>query len=165
MGRYTGRLQFLWRVASLNLTRESSARGERTGHGCPYRTAGCDDVLKDTVHRVLIENAQIPVRVDVHFEGLEFKALLVRHVVERDGAEVRQIRFRANRRVLRNLDRNFISLILIRESFDVWKGCVNAAFGMPLVVAQSCCPSFPVQPFAFHPFTSHCSYNCFIQSV
>ncbi len=91
--------------------------------------------MKDAVDGVLVKDAEIPVGVDIHFERFEFEAGFVGHVVQRDGAEIRQIRFGANRRVLWNFDGNFISLILIREGFDLRQRCRNAALRMPLIVA------------------------------
>ncbi len=91
--------------------------------------------MKDAVDGVLVKDAEIPVGVDIHFERFEFETGFVGHVVQRDGAEIRQIRFGANRRVLRNFDGNFIPLILIREGLDLGQGGSDAAFSMPLIVA------------------------------
>lgn len=135
MGCYTRRLQLLWRVASLNLAREPASCRESTSHCCPHRPTGLDDIMKDAVDRVLVKDAEIPIGVDVHFECLEFKAGFVRHVMQRDGAEIRQICFWANRGVFWNLDRNLVAFVLVRERFNVRQGRINAASSVPLVVA------------------------------
>lgn len=135
MGCYTRRLQFSWRVASLNLAREPASCRESTSHCCPHRPTGLDDIVKDAVDGVLVKDAEIPVGVDIHFERFEFEAGFVGHVVQRDGAEIRQIRFGANRRVLWNFDGNFISLVLIGEGFDLGQGGGDTTFGMLLIVA------------------------------
>lgn len=124
----------LW-IPSLNLAREPASCRKSTGHCCPHRSAGPDDILEDAVYGVLVKDAEIPVGVDIHFERFEFETGFVGHVVQRDGAEIRQICFGANRRVLWNFDGNFISLILIREGFDLGQGGSDAASGMPLIVA------------------------------
>ncbi len=125
----------MWRVASLNLAREPASCRESARHCCPHRATGLDDIMKNAVDGVLVKDAEIPVGVDIHFERFEFETGFVGHVVQRDGAEIRQIRFGANRRVLRNFDGNFIPLILIREGLDLGQGGSDAAFSMPLIVA------------------------------
>ncbi len=74
--------------------------------------------MKDSVDGILVKDAEVTVGVDVHFERFQLKTFFIRHVVQRNGAEVGQVGLGANRRVLGNLDRNLISLVLIRERFN-----------------------------------------------
>lgn len=91
--------------------------------------------MKDAVDGVLVKDAEIPVGVDIHFERFEFETGFVGHVVQRDGAEIRQIRLGANRRVLGNLDRDLIALILVWKGFDLRQRRIDPTLRMPLVVA------------------------------
>ena len=123
------------RILRFDLAGEPAAGGEGAGDFCPDRMAGGDDILKDPIHGILIEDAEITVGMDVHFECLEFKAFFVRHVVQRDRAEIRQIRFGANGCVLWNLDRDLVTFILVWKGFDLRQWGSNTALRMPLVVA------------------------------
>lgn len=107
------------RIPSFDLTRQPAARSEGTGDFRPDGTAGFDNVLKDSVDRIFVEDAEITVGVDVQFERFQLKTFFIGHVVQCNGSEVRQVGFGANRCVLGDLNRNFISLILIREGLDV----------------------------------------------
>lgn len=107
------------RIPSFDLTRQPAARSEGTGDFRPDGTAGFDNVLKDSVDGIFVENAEITVGVDVQFERFQLKTFSIRHVVQCNGSEIRQVGFGANRRVLGDLNRNFISLVLIREGLDV----------------------------------------------
>ena len=98
--------------------RKPAARSEAAGDLRPYGMAGFDDILKDSVDGIFIEDAEITVGMDVHFKRFQFKTFFVRHVVQCNGPEVRQVGFGTNRCVLGDLNRNLISLILIREGLD-----------------------------------------------
>ena len=81
--------------------------------------AGVDDIVKDPIDSIFIENAEIAVGMDIHFERFQLKTFFIGHVVQRDNPEVRQVCFWTNRRILGDLDGNFVAFILIWEGFDV----------------------------------------------
>ncbi len=93
--------------------------------------------------------------MDIHLKGLQFEAFLVRHVVQRDGAEVRQIGFGADCRVFGNFDGDLVTLILIGKRLDLRQRCRDSALGVIFVVTQPCCPSAFLRPFTFHVLTPH----------
>ena len=125
----------LW-ILRFNFAGEPAAGGKGTSDFGPNRMARVDDVLEDAVDGILIEDAEISVRVDIHFECLELKAFFVRHVVERDGAEIGQIGFGTDRRVFGNLNRDLVAFILIGKGFNSRQRSSNTTLRMPLVVAQ-----------------------------
>ena len=70
--------------------------------------------------------------------------------MQRDGAEIRQAGLRADRGIFRDLDGDFVALVLVRECFDVrqWNG--NTALCMVLVIAMLCGLRFSFCRFTFH---------------
>ena len=138
------------RIFRFDLAGESAAGSKGAGYFRPDRAAGGDDILEDAVYGVFIEDAEIAVGVDVHFECLQLKAFLIRHVVQRDRAEIRQIRLGADRRVFGNLDRDLVPFILIRKGFNLRQRGIDATFRMPLVVAQFRCFLFSSCRFTPH---------------
>jgi hypothetical protein len=126
---------FYKRVSCFDLATESPTGCEGTGDVGPDWMARFDDIVQDSVDGIFVEDAKIPVGVDVHFERFQLKTFFIRHVVQRNGSKVRQVGFRTNRCVLGDLNCNFISLVLIREGLDVRQRYRNAALCVPLVVA------------------------------
>ena len=123
------------RIPSFDLTRQPAPRSESTGDFRPDGTASFDNILKDSVDGIFVENAEITVGVDVQFECFQLETFLIRHVVQCNGSEIRQVGFGANRCILRDLNRNLISLILIRESLDVGQRGADSTLRVPFVVA------------------------------
>lgn len=110
--------------------------------------------MQNSVHGIFIKNANISISVDIHFECFELKAGFVRFVVKGDGAKVRQIGLGADSRVLRNDNRDFISLVLIGKRLDVRQCGGNPTFRVTLVVAQLGGCAFPLRfllPILFTP--------------
>src|SRR5438445_896759 len=98
------------------------------------RLAGRHEVLQDTVHGILIENAEIAVGVDIHLEGLQFHASFIGPIADADRAEVGKAGFRTDGRVLRHLDRDLIILKLIRPRLNLGKTRANATLGVSVGV-------------------------------
>jgi len=88
--------------------------------------------------------------MDVHLERLQFKALFVRHIVERDRAEIGQAGLGTNGGVFGNLDRNLIAFVLVRESFHVRQRSADPALRMTVIVAELRRPMLCSWPFAPH---------------
>ena len=59
------------RVFRFNDATEPATGGEGAGHFGPDRPAGLDDVVQDTVDRVLIKDAEISVFVEIHLQRLQ----------------------------------------------------------------------------------------------
>ena len=75
--------------------------------------------MENAVNGILVENADISVGVDIHFKGLELKAVFIRLIVKRNRAKVRQIGLWTDSRILGNHDRNFVTFVLIWKGFNV----------------------------------------------
>ncbi len=56
-------------VACFNLTGQTAACRKGPGYPSPHRSAGGHGILQNSVHRIFIENAEIPVGVDIHLQG------------------------------------------------------------------------------------------------
>jgi hypothetical protein len=56
------------------------------------RFARLHKVLKNDIHNVFVEDLNVPKRVDIEFQTLEFNAALVRNIVEFYGCEIREVR-------------------------------------------------------------------------
>src|SRR5689334_16456441 len=125
----------LW-IPSFNHTAKPPAGCKRTGDFGPDGSTGLGDILKNSIHGVFVKNADVPVGMDIHLERFELETVLVRHVVDSNGAEIGQACFGANGRVFRNFNRDLISLVLIREGLDSRQGSRNAALRMPFVVPE-----------------------------
>ena len=131
------------RVLCFDFATEPAASGKGAGDFRPYGTAGLDNIVEDSVDGIFVEDAEIPVGVDVHFERFQLKTFFIRHVMQCNGSEVRQVSLWTNRCVLRDLNRNFIFLVLIREGLDIWERRVDPASRMTLVVAKLCASYAP----------------------
>lgn len=124
------------RILRLDLARQPAARGESAGDGGPDGAAGLHDITEDSIDGVFIEDAQVAVGVDIHLERFQLQTRLVGHVMDRHGAEIRQVRLWADGGIFGNLDGNLVTLILVREGLDIGQRRRDAALGMPFVVTQ-----------------------------
>lgn len=98
--------------------------------------------MENPVDGIFIKDPEIAVGVDVHLERFQLETCFIGHVVQRDRPEVWQISFWTDRRILGNLNRDFITLILIRERFYFRQWSGDAAFCMPFVVSELRAPQF-----------------------
>ena len=92
--------------------------------------AGRHNVAQNPIHGILVENADIPVRLEIHLQGFQFQTQLVGNVFDGDGSEIRQPGFRADRGVFGHFDRDFVVGKLILPAFDVGESGIDAAFGV-----------------------------------
>ena len=145
----TGRRVQKLRESSLDCAGEPAPSGELSRDFRPNRTAGFDHIMEDSVHGILIENAHVSVGMDVHFEGFEFEALLVRHVMQSDYPEIGKPCFRANRGVLGDFDDDVVALVLVWPRFNVGKRRDETTFRMNFCVLD------PARSFR---------HSCFIHS-
>ena len=86
----------------------------------------------------------------MYFLSAFSSSIFVRHVVQCNGSKIRQVSFGTNRCVLGDLNRNFISLILIREGLDIWERSVDPTSRMTLVVPKLGASYVPHQLLTFH---------------
>ena len=101
----------------------------------PDGVAGFDDVVKDLVDDVFLEDAEVAVGEEVLFEGLELEAALAGHVANGEAAEVREAGLGADGGELGVVDEDFIGLELVLPGFDGREGDVEAGFGVVVGVA------------------------------
>ena len=106
--------------------------------------------MKNAVYGIFVENPNISIGVDIHFQRFELKAGFIWLVVEGNGAEVREIGLRADGCVLRDDNRNLIPLVLIGERFDCGQCRGNPALCMTLIVAKPGGCSFTCRFLAAH---------------
>ena len=75
--------------------------------------------------------------MNIHLEGPQFHALLIREVADADRAEVGQAGFRTDGCVFRDLNGNLVILKLVWPGFDLGKPGIDAALGV-LVSIGAC---------------------------
>lgn len=126
----------LFRISGFDHAAEPSTCCKLSRDFRPVWAAGPNHVVKDAVDSIFVENTDVSVRVNVHFQRLELEAMFLWLVVQRDGSKVRQIRFGADGCIFRNDDRDFVSGILIGKRLNVGQRGRNSAPRMPLVVAE-----------------------------
>jgi hypothetical protein len=113
-------------VACLDSTLNSSAGSEFASDTHRNRFASLDQVLKNAIDRILIEDAEIAVGRDVFLQGLEFQAPLVWNITHMDGPEIGQAGSRTNGCVFRKDDFDFIIRILIFPALDFRQHSLDA---------------------------------------
>src|SRR5271166_5255497 len=106
-----------------------------TGSEVPFDDApdgpgGFDDVLEHFVDGIFIENAQIAIGEQVHFQGLELDAILARLVLNGNDAEVGQAGLGANRRVFGKSSGDDVARKLVGPGFQGRKFSVDSSYGM-----------------------------------
>lgn len=129
----------LFGIFCLDDAAQPSASGKLTRYLGPSRSAGPNHVLEDAVDGIFVENTDVSIGVDIHFECFELKALFIRFVVKSNRSKVREIGLGADRRIFRNDNRNFIALVLVWKGFNVWQRGRDPAACVPLVIAELGC--------------------------
>lgn len=112
---------FFW-VFRVNGAAETAAGRKRAGHHGPFGPTGFHEVLQDPVDGVFVKDAEVPIGVNVEFQRFEFDARFEGHVMNGNGAEVRESGFGTDRGVFRNLDRDLIPGKLIGPGFNCRQG-------------------------------------------
>ena len=109
---------------------QAAAWGEFAANDAPFRLDGVDDVVEHFVHGVFVEDAEVAVGQQVHFQRFELDAVFARHVLDSDGAEVGQAGFWADRGVLRKFGGDDVARELIGPGFQRWQFRVDACAGV-----------------------------------
>jgi hypothetical protein len=74
--------------ASENRSGQAAAGGKFAADHAPFRVNGGDEVTKNSVDGVFVEDAQAAVGEEIHFQGFQLDAIFLRHVLDGDSAEV-----------------------------------------------------------------------------
>lgn len=123
--------------ASLDDRFHSAAHVELSRHHGPNRLDRGDEILEDSVHRVLLENPQIPVAVDIILQGLQFHTLFSRQVSDPDDSEIRQAGSGTDRGELWDFDGDFVPEELVRPAFQRGQSRPDACLGVTLGVLRA----------------------------
>ena len=67
---------------------EAAAGGEFAADDAPLGADGGDDVVENLVDGVFVEDAEVAIGEEIHFQGFELDAIFFGHVLNGDGAEV-----------------------------------------------------------------------------
>jgi len=143
-------------VACLNLAGQAPTCRKVARDLSPNWSACAYNVVKDAIDGIFVENSDVSIGMDVHFERFELEAMLVGFVVKGNGSEVGQIRFRANGGVFGDDDRDVVSLVLVGEGLNIGQWNRDSTLGVPFVIAElGCCSvSLPfLAALPCHPFT------------
>ena len=84
------------------------------------RIAGGDEVFQDDVDYMLVKDFHVAERIDIELQTLQLNTTLVRDVFDPNRGEVGEIRERADRRELRDLeiDLDFAPWKFVREGVE-----------------------------------------------
>jgi len=96
---------------------EAAAGGEFPDDGGGDGFAGFDHIGQYFIDGVFIEDAEIAVAMHIDFERFEFEAMLIRHVGEVDGSEIRQAGLGANGGVFGDFNGDDVPRVLIGPGF------------------------------------------------
>ena len=67
---------------------EAAAGSECAADDAPFGADGADDVVEDFVNGVFVEDAEVAIGEEIHFEGFELDTIFFGQVLDGDGAEV-----------------------------------------------------------------------------
>src|SRR5216683_2467130 len=123
---------------------QAAARSEFAAHDAPFGLNGGDDVAEDFVDGVFVEDAQAAVGEEIHFQGLQLDAVLLRHVLDGDGAEVGETGLGADGGVFGKARGNNVAGKLIGPGFERGQFCVDAGAGVLFGVVGHACSSNPL---------------------
>ena len=120
MSLVSGRLFLLARSgpARHNRRRDSTSRTKLAPHLRPHRLRPFHNVFQHLVHNILLKNSQAPIALQILFQSLQLKAILIRHVTDIQKSKIRQPRLRAHRRKLRIIHNNLVAGKLVRPSLN-----------------------------------------------
>src|SRR6266571_4571515 len=105
---------------------QAAAGGEFAAHDAPFGLHGGHDVVQHFVNGIFVEDAQAAVSEEIHFQGFQFDAILLRHVLDGDGAEVGETRLRADGGVLGKARGNNVAGKLVGPGFERGQFCGDA---------------------------------------
>ena len=102
----------------------------------PNRSRRFDKISEDPVDGVFVKDPQIPIGEDIIFEGFQFYAPLIRHVVNGDDPEIGETCLGTDGGELGDGDRDLVALELIFEAVDPRKPSIHSGAGMLFRVSR-----------------------------
>src|SRR5712692_5051422 len=109
---------------------EAAAGREFAADDAPFGANGGDDVAEDFVDGVFVKDAEPAVGEKIHFQGFELEAVLLRHVLDGDGAEVGETGLGADGGVFGKARGDDVAGKLIGPRLECWQFCVDAGAGV-----------------------------------
>src|SRR5229473_283372 len=109
---------------------EAAAGSEFAADDAPLGADGGDDIAENFVHGVFVKNAEAAVGEEVHFQGFQLDAILLRHVLDGDGAEVGETGLVAHGGVFGKARGDDVAGKLIGPRLQRWQFCVDAGAGV-----------------------------------
>src|SRR2546425_7600417 len=94
---------------------QSAARREFAADHTPFRPSGLDDIAQDAVHRILVEDAQVAIRQQVHLQSLQLQTQFSRLVVNGERAVVGQTGLRTYRGIFREACGDIVCRLLLEK--------------------------------------------------
>src|ERR1019366_8774285 len=128
-------LAFLARPPRNHHRRNPAARTEFAFHFGPHRLSAADDILQNLIHDVLLEDAEVAIRLQIFFQRLQLQAPAVGHVADHNIAKIRQASLRADRREFGIVDHNFVGWKLVGPGLDFGKVMIEPGAGVLVGVA------------------------------
>jgi len=116
--------------------RNSAARAEISFDLGPDRLRPAHNILQDLVHNIFLENSEIPVGLQIFFQGFQLEAQATRLVTDYDISEIGQAGFRADGGEFRIVDDNFVSWKLIGPSLNFRELMIESSAGVFFCVAR-----------------------------
>jgi hypothetical protein len=109
---------------------ETTAGGEFAADEAPFGVEGGDEFAKDSVDGVFVEDAEVAIGEEIHFQGLELDAGFLGHVLDGDGAEVGEAGFGADGRVFWKARGDDVAGELIGPGFERGQFGMDAGAGV-----------------------------------
>ena len=114
------------RPSGHNDRRDSASGTEISLHLSPHRFCPAHHIFQHAIDDVLLKDPQVAIGLQIFLQGLQLQAMLVRHVADGDGAEIRQAGLGADRGELGIVNDDFVSGKLVRPGFDRGKIVVES---------------------------------------
>src|SRR5713226_7683865 len=109
---------------------EAAAGSEFAADDTPFGANRGDDVAQDFIDGIFVEDAEAAVGEKIHFQGLQLDAVLFRHVLDGDGAEIRKTGFGADGGVFGKERSDDVAGKLIGPGLQRRQFCLDAGAGV-----------------------------------
>jgi len=115
----------------------SAARTKLAFHLSPCRPSPSHDIGQHLIHRILLENTQVTICLEIFFQRLQFETPAIGRVTDHKLAEIGQARFRANRGKFGIIHDNLVSGKLVFPGFNLRKGLIEPGAGVLQRISRS----------------------------
>src|SRR5260370_17752102 len=109
---------------------EAGEGGEFGANDAPLGANGGDDVAENFIDGVFVEDAQAAIGEEIHFQGFQLDAVLFRHVLDGDGAEIRKTGLGADGGVFGKTSGDDVAGKLIGPGLQRRQFCLDAGAGV-----------------------------------